>query len=175
VPAGQAQTRYDVQYPQGEGALPPDMEVPYEEGQRIPPGYRLVEKPRRGLIIAGSVVTGVLWAISTTGAVGADFDDHSGWLLVPGIGPWLMLLAGGGRDHCTTVTYSGGSSSSCTSNSGLRAMLTLDGIGQTAGAIMFIAAFAIPSKRLIRQDVTVSVLPTRVGRDGYGLGVVGAF
>jgi hypothetical protein len=175
VPAAQAQTRYDVQYPQSEGALPPDMELPYEEGQRIPPGFRLVEKPRRGFIIAGSVVTGVLWALSTVGAVAADFEDHSGWLVVPGAGPWLMLLAGGARDHCQNVTYGTTTTSSCASNSGLRATLTLDGIGQTAGAILFISGFAFPTKRLIRQDVTVSVLPTRVGRDGYGLGVVGAF
>jgi hypothetical protein len=147
------------------------MELPYEEGQRIPAGYRLVERPRRGLVIAGAIVTGVLWALSTTSAVGADFDDHSGWLVVPGIGPWLMLLAGGGRDHCQTS----GTYSYCDSNSGLRAVLTLDGIGQTAGLVMFISGLAFPTKRLIRQDVTVSLLPTRVGRDGYGLGVVGAF
>jgi hypothetical protein len=108
---------------------------------------------------------------STTSAVGADFDDHSGWLVVPGIGPWLMLLAGGARDDCS----SSGTYSYCESNSALRAVLTLDGIGQTAGLVMFISGLAFPTKRLIRQDVTVSLLPTRVGRDGYGLGVVGAF
>jgi hypothetical protein len=27
-------------------------------------------------------------------AVDSDFDDNAGYLLVPGVGPWLMLAAG---------------------------------------------------------------------------------
>src|ERR1041384_2848682 len=52
----QESTRHDVQYPQRRGALPPGMELPYEEGDPIPPGYRLREQKRRGVGIAGALV-----------------------------------------------------------------------------------------------------------------------
>lgn len=166
-----ASTRYDVQYPQRRGALPPGMELPYEEGDPIPPGYRLREQNRRGLIIAGSIVTGIPWMISLTAATGADFDNKSGYLVVPGIGPWLMLLAGGGSDRdCGSNEFS-----ICEeSRAGLRAALVLDGLVQSAGAAMFISGFVFPRKRLVRQDVTIGFAPT-VAPGAYGLGAVGTF
>jgi len=171
IPDPSQQTRYDVQYPQAKGALPPGMELPYEEGDPIPAGYRLRKQPRRGLIITGSILTGVPWALSVTAAVGADFDNKTGFLLVPALGPWLTLLAGGGKDDdCAT------SSDFCSGdNSGLRAVLVLDGLVQTTGAVLLVAGIAIPRQRLVRQDVTVGIVPALVGNDGYGLGAVGTF
>jgi hypothetical protein len=166
-----ASTRYDVQYPQRRGALPPGMELPYEEGDPIPPGYRLRQQKRRGLIIAGSIVTGIPWVISLTAATGADFENKSGYLVVPAIGPWLMLLAGGGSDRSC-----GSNTTFCEeSRAGLRAVLVFDGLMQSAGAAMFAAGFLFPRQRLVRQDVTVSVLPTTFGPGTYGLGAVGTF
>jgi hypothetical protein len=165
-----ASTRYDVQYPQRRGALPPGMELPYEEGDPIPDGYRVREQKRRGLIIAGSIVTGIPWMISLTAAVAADYDNKSGFLVVPAIGPWLMLAAGGARDEdCHGDGFCSGS------RSGLRATLVLDGLMQTAGAIMFVSGFAFPRHRLVRNDVTVSFAPTTFGPQSYGLGAVGTF
>lgn len=171
VPDGNPQTHYDVQYPQARGALPPGMELPYEAGDPIPAGYRLRSQPRRGLVIAGSIVTGVPWVISVTAATGADFDNKSGFLLVPGIGPWLSLLAGAGKDrNCgSTSDFCNGDRSS------LRAALVLDGLVQSAGAAMLIIGIAVPRKRLVRDDVTLGFVPTTLGRDGYGLGAVGTF
>jgi hypothetical protein len=171
------ETRYDVQYPQARGALPPGMELPYEDGDAVPAGYRLRHQPRRGLLIAGSIVTGVPWVFSVTGAVGNDFEDKSGFLLVPAIGPWLMLAAGGAKDEACPERVTGEDYVYCGSanRSGLRAMLVLDGLAQTAGAVMFTLGIAYPRKRLVRSDVTVSVLPAPVGRDGYGLGAIGTF
>lgn len=56
IPQSSAETRYDVQYPQARGALPPGMELPYEEGDAVPEGYRVRTQPRKGLVIAGSSV-----------------------------------------------------------------------------------------------------------------------
>jgi hypothetical protein len=165
----EAATRYDVQYPQRRGALPPGMELPYEDGDPIPPGYKLRTQKRRGLIIAGSIVTGVPWVISLTSAVAADYDHKSGFLLVPALGPWLMLAAGGASDeHCSSDLCDG-------SRSGLRATLVLDGIVQTAGAAMFAAGFLLPRQRLVRQDVTIGFVPTTLAPGAYGLGAIGTF
>lgn len=161
--------RYDVQYPQRRGALPPGLELPYEDGDPIPPGYKLRQEKRRGLIIAGSIVTGVPWVISLTAAVAADYDHKSGFLLVPALGPWLMLAAGGASDeHCSTELCDD-------SRSGLRATLVFDGLMQTAGAAMFAAGFLLPRQRLVRQDVTIGFVPTTLAPGAYGLGAVGTF
>jgi hypothetical protein len=34
---------------------------------------------------------------------------------------------------------------------------------------------AFPRKRLVREDVTVSLVPAQLGRHGYGIGAVGTF
>jgi hypothetical protein len=169
-----ASTRYDVQYPQARGALPPGMELPYSPGDPIPPGYHVVEQQRRGLIIAGSLTAGVPWALGVAVAAGANFEEKTGWLAVPVLGPWLMIAAGGAKDEQTcdaTDTYC----EDYDDGAAKRSILALDGLVQTAGAVMFVCGVTIPRKRLIRQDVTVSMIPTRVGREGYGMGLVGSF
>jgi len=172
IPSGtEPQTRYDVQYPQARGALPPGMELPYEDGDPIPPGYRLVTRKRRGLIIAGSIVTGVPWAFGVMGAVGNDFQDNTGLLLIPVIGPWALLATNTARDGSCGPT-----DSFCdASKASLRSALVLDGIVQLAGASMFVAGMFFPRTRLVRRDVVVSVVPTTLGHGGYGIGALGTF
>lgn len=167
VPAG---TNYAV------AAAPPkeqdesETELPYEEGQPIPAGYHLEEHVRRGLIIGGSIPLGIAWVFSAMGAVADDYNHKSGFLMVPGIGPWLMLAAGGASDDCSPT-----SSDYCESNSGLRSVLFLDGLTQTAGAVMLITGLAYPKKQLVRNNVAISFAPTPIGREGYGLGAIGTF
>jgi hypothetical protein len=164
----QQQPQPQPQYQQP--STPP--ELPYSEGQAVPPGYRVVERSRRGLIIAGLVTTGVAWSFSVTAAVTADYEDNSGFLLIPVLGPWLMLATGGADDPpCTNdadIEF-------CESNAGLRGVLVLDGLVQTAGAVMFVLGVANPSKRLVRDDVSFRVVPMTIGKTGNGLGVVGTF
>ncbi len=170
APTPEAQTRYDVQYPQGRGALPPGMELPYVEGEPIPPGYRLVEQRRRGLIIAGSIVLGVPWVFGVTAATAADFKDGTGLLLIPVLGPWLTLTTDVARDKpCDPGTLV------CETRAATRAVLVLDGMVQAGGAAMLVVGLFVPKKRLVRRNVIVSVAPLAVGRDGYGLGVSGSF
>jgi hypothetical protein len=165
------QTHYNVEYEQHTGDLPPGMELPYEEGRPIPPGYRVVRQVRRGLIIPGAIVTGVLWSISLTGAVAADWDNSSGFLIIPGLGPWLMLVAGGARNHCSQSQYS---YSYCDDNSGLRSVLVLDALGQTAGMALLVSGLAFQRVRVLRDDVVVSLAP--MARPGtHGLSLVGTF
>jgi hypothetical protein len=176
VPSGQeAQTRYDVQYPQSRGALPPGMELPYEDGDPVPPGYRLVKRKRRGLIIAGSITAGVPWIIGVSAAVSNDFQDNTGLLVIPVIGPWALLATDSVRDK-NCAQSSPYSSDVCTSShAALRGTLVFDGLVQLAGASMFAAGMFFPRVRLVRNDVVVSVVPTTYGHGGYGLGAIGRF
>jgi hypothetical protein len=64
----------------------------------------------------------------------------------------------------------------CTaSKSGARGVLVFDGLVQTAGATMFAAGMFFPKLRLVRRDITVSVVPTTLGRGSYGFGAIGRF
>jgi len=147
-------------------------DLPYSEGEPIPPGYHLEEHVRKGLVIGGAVTTGTLWMFSATAAVGDDFNHKTGYLMVPALGPWLMLAAGGGRDNCST-DYMG--RSTCSIDAGVRALLFLDGVVQTAGAVMFAFGIGYPSKRLVPNNMNLSLAPMNLGKDGYGLGAVGTF
>jgi len=169
-------SRYDEDAQnQRELAEPP----PYEEGEPVPSGYRAVKESRRGLVIAGSVVGGVAYGFSIVGATGDDFNHKSGSLLVPVVGPWLMLALGGAKDECQSGMYNSSGVFSTTSyrcdNSGLRSVLVLDGLTQVAGAAMLIVGVAYPRTRLVRRNISLSVLPIPLGRDGYGVGAVGQF
>ena len=87
-----------------------------------------------------------------------------------------MLALGGAKDEPNRSGYCyDTSSSACGSHSSLRGALVLDGLMQGAGAAMLIVGIAVPKTRLVRRDVTVSMLPMPLGKDGYGLGAVGQF
>lgn len=150
----------------------PPAAVPYEGGP-IPPGYHLETRARRGLVIAGAVVTGVPWALGVTIAGGSDFPNHSGWLLLPAVGPWLTLL---------TRNESNCSSSSTTNDvcdSGVKTVLIMDGLMQTAGTVMFIAGLASPkvvvARDLVGSNLNLRFNPAPIGRQGYGAVISGTF
>lgn len=151
---------------------PQRVEIPYEEGDPVPPGYRVATQPRRGLVIAGSIVTGVPWLLSAAAAGAANYEDGTAFLLIPALGPWLTLATRSANDDECEADRD---SASCAGNVAVRAILVMDAIVQTAGVVMFISGFAFPRKRLVQTHVTVGAAPVRVGRDGYGLGLVAAF
>jgi hypothetical protein len=159
--------------PPGTAATPPAPTPPagleYEEGDPIPPGYRVVEQPRRGLVIAGSIVTGVPWMIGVTVATANDFSGGSGLLLLPVLGPWLALTTDFAHDQCDPT------GNNCSGRSDQRGLLVFDGLMQAGGATMFAFAFLSPRMRLVQQTTGVNLLPTRLGREGYGLSAFGTF
>jgi len=149
--------------------------VPYEGGP-VPPGFHVEERPRRGLIIAGAVVAGVPWAIGLAAVSSEDFPNGSGWLIVPGLGPWLTLAA----RHDTTCTYgssSTGYSSTCVDFEGAsRFLLVMDGLIQTAGVTMLIVGLASPKKVVARDFVgSLHLTPAKLSKDAYGGLLTGEF
>lgn len=147
---------------------PPPKVLPYEEGQPVPPGYRLEERAHRGLVIAGAATLGGLWLLSVLVASAVDSlnrgytgDSTSvAWpLYIPVFGPFIGLGVFDGRSNSGTL------------------ILVIDGLGQAGGAAMLIGGALTKQKRLVRtaeDKPTFTVLPTRMGTHGMGLSLVGA-
>src|SRR5882724_1355852 len=86
-------------YPQPQMRSPDS--VPYDGGP-VPAGYHVEERPRRGLVIAGTIVLAVPYGLGLAVAGGQNFPNSTGWLIVPGIGPWLTLASRHKSGACST-------------------------------------------------------------------------
>ncbi|MEP7050361.1 MAG: hypothetical protein ABJB12_08420 [Pseudomonadota bacterium] len=150
--------------------------IPYNGGP-IAPGYHLEEKPRRGLIIAGTIVLAVPYGLGLAGAGGGNFPNSSGWLILPVFGPWLTLASRHSSQDCTSSSFNSGSV--CVSSGEddvTRTFLILDGMMQLGGAVMLTVGLASPSKVVARDFVgSLHFAPSTIGRDGYGGFVTGKF
>jgi hypothetical protein len=137
----------------------------WQAGEPIPRGYHPVKRARTGAIVAGAVTFGSLYMISLLLAAGSTDSanqlqqtNHESGLYVPVVGPFITMTQ--------TSTTSGNMA------------LLLDGLGQTAGAVLLIWGLTSPQTLLIRNDYTRPVIlpqPMMVGKSGYGVGVVGVF
>jgi len=138
--------------------------LPYHEGEPIPPGYRLEETPRYGLVAGGATLTGVLWAISLNAAIAMDrepdgtddpnFDDMYWPMFIPVVGPFATI---GTADSSGTGA----------------AILALDGVLQTTGLVLLIAGFAAPNKELVRRPSPFTITPV-VSPQAAGLSLSGS-
>jgi hypothetical protein len=132
--------------------------MPFEEGQPIPPGYRVETRARRGLIVGGAVTFGVLYLLSAfTASIAVDGGDSDfGSLFIPVAGPFVTI---GTADAEGAGTFA----------------LVLDGVGQAGGVAMFIAGMMTEEKFLLRNDqAKISVTPMMMGNSSFGLGLRGA-
>jgi hypothetical protein len=131
------------------------------------------ERARRGLVIAGPIMIGAPWALGLLFASAANYNNSSGWLVVPVLGPWITL-ASRHRSHCNGATASASASSvdecldSSTDNL-VQTTLVLDGLVQGAGAAMLIVGMASPKKMLVRDIGGFQLSPVQIGRAGYGM------
>lgn len=155
---------------------PPPYEMRAVDGRPPPEGYHLESRPRRGLVIAGSITFGTMYVISLSVASNSR-TTGDGWLFVPVLGPFLDLSA---RRRCDDRAEL-----DCFDDAGNRVLLTFDGLVQIAGAAMLFAGFAAPSHVWVRDDApvakreppkpTIAFAPTTFGRSGLGLGMGGEF
>jgi hypothetical protein len=154
-------------YPRGPARLR------YEEGDPIPPGYRVVNRSRQGLVIAGTVTFLVSYGIPLTIALVANFEDETSWLAIPLAGPWLTMYALE-RPSCNSSSDPGCFDQGV--DSILRFYLAADGVVQAAGALML--AFGLAGRKILVRDgsyASVQFLPARLGPTGYGAMFTGRF
>jgi hypothetical protein len=148
-------------------------ELPYAENRPVPRGYAVEEYHPRGLIISGAITLGILWAFSFTAASTDNFSGESGWLAVPVLGPFGWLAAR--KDHKCNSDYP--YNDVCHSDeSGKRMLVTLDGLGQLAGAALLVSGLAITRKHLVLVDPQAAVaFAPYVSTHGSGLQLAGRF
>lgn len=132
---------------------PPET-LPYQEGRPIPPGYHVDTGWNKGLAVTGASLFGTAYLISLVAsmiAMGDGGRDSSEFapLLIPVIGPFIT--AGTAKDA------SFGDDDSRV----VGTIMLLDGITQTAGAIMFVAGVLAENQVLLRNDLaeTPSLAP----------------
>jgi hypothetical protein len=130
---------YGYQYYYPPPPLPP-RQLPYDEGQPVPPGYRVEERARKGLVIAGTVTFGSAYLLSILGAATAASDggnEGEGFipLFIPVAGPFITL--GTMDDDASAATP----------------LFILDGIAQVGGVALLIGGLAASETILLRNDV----------------------
>jgi hypothetical protein len=117
------------------------------------------------LLIAGYITGGGAWAGSCIYALANGFENQTGWLFVPIVGPWLTLIArDDSQDDCSSSPYF-----PCW---GPRDLLIWSSTAQVTGALLVLAS----SKTvLVRDTIAISVQPVEIGKRGYGLSINGSF
>lgn len=137
------------------------LEMPYDPDKGVPPGYRIGDKPRTGLAIAGGVTFGGLWVASCiAGGFMLDSDEDAGPMYVPVLGPLITI------------------GTASTNAAGTTALL-FDALGQAAGVAMFIAGMATSQKILKYQlgpssSITVKPVAGPLDQGGFA-GFTGTF
>jgi hypothetical protein len=138
----QAQQQPQMVYVQQQPGLTGPKELPYDEGDPVPPGYHPDTRMRRGLIIGGAVTFGVFYLISAlVGAIALDCNslitscsNSLGVLLIPGAGPFVAL--------------------GTAKPDGVGAFaLVVDGVAQAGGLLMLVLGIAVPRSVLVRNDI----------------------
>jgi len=164
--------------PAATGAFRPPV-LPYREGAEIPEGYELETSRNNGLMVGGSIVFGVGYVVAFGIAASKGFDRANGMLAVPVIGPWISLTRRESPCDIEDVEVKEDAQkcvNSALDEAALIAVIAIDGLVQGVGTGLFIGGAASSRQQLVRKDVArIHVAPQRMGRSGYGLGVVGVF
>ncbi len=116
--------------------------LPYKEGKKIPPGYKVQEKVRLGLVIPGSILFGVGYVPAAfLGAGELSYGNAVGaTLLIPVVGPFIAIGAG-------------------PSAGPIAGIFIIDGLLQAAGAALLIPGLTSKNKVLVKQNVAMIPRP----------------
>lgn len=163
-PTPSQQTTQKTYVPQSVAMSGPQVIKHWREGDPVPDGYRIAERPRTGLAIGGGVLFGAMYFLSVLGAAivhdaNNEFGgkDNADALFIPGLGPFLQMSK----------------TSSATGN----VFNAIDGVAQCGGIAMFILGLTSQRSVLVRNDLAKPlVLPMPyVAQGGGGFGLVGRF
>ena len=129
-------------------------ELPLEAGMRVPSGYTVVERTRKGPLIAGAVTFGSAYLLAAAfEAIGNHYTTRPEYaLFVPVLGPFLQMDRAG-ADLSTLI-------------------LATNGIAQGIGVGLLVYGLVSKKQVLVRDDL--AVIPI-VSASSAGLSLVGRF
>jgi hypothetical protein len=127
-------------------------------------------------VVTGGLTLGIAYAAALGLAMAEGFDNGTGWLAVPVVGPWGAV--GSRRFRCTaeTVTEARDCFDGAYDEATTIAVFAVDGVLQAVGLALTIAGVASRTHELVRNDASrfqVGAAPRPGG--GFDLGVRGAF
>ena len=153
--------------------------LPYYEGMPVPPGYKVVTRPATGVITGGAVGLAASYATAVIFGAAQSFDNASGWLAAPIIGPWLAITE---RDYGQCKTANVQEARSCVTRAVHEVQyitfVAVDGVFQMATGFLLLAGLLSSKEELIRQDLLPKVsfvVPTQGGHGEWALKVQGRF
>ncbi|MFO0564254.1 MAG: hypothetical protein U0263_01255 [Polyangiaceae bacterium] len=126
-------------------------------------------------LVVGGIAVGLPYATGLGIAASESFDNGSGWLAAPVVGPWLALS--GRRDPCADSEAKqefDQDVGKCVAEPLVRGMLVLDGVLQATGAVLLVLGGSAGSPSRAAPP-PVMAAPSPVGRSGYGVAVAGSF
>lgn len=137
-------------------------EIDDPEDYRVPPpGYSVVHRRRKHLIVAGAVTLGVTYGVSTLAAAAGEDSHQSGdtdlsAMWIPVAGPFITM----GRTDSAVA----------------RVLLAGLGGGQLAGAVMLYFGLASTHRVFVRNDLlgNATIVPF-AGNGASGLALTGRF
>lgn len=156
--------------------------LPYREGMPVPPGYVVQTRANGGLIAGGLVGLGITYVVGLVVASGEDFGNGTSWALVPVIGPWGAI--GARKYSCKANDIPAAKKCVQAAVGEVRTVtfLAVDGIGQMAATVVFLAGLLSSSDELLREDLikdedrlNVSVEPPAARGEPWSLSVRGNF
>jgi len=124
-------------------------------------------RPNRALLVTGAAIVVASYTPAVVVAATSERDGDK-WLYVPVVGPWADLADRGGcRGDCGEEALN-------------KTLLVGAGLAHIVGVGAIVASFVVPEQRTTRVALAptrpeLHVAPVSVGRNGYGLGMVGTF
>jgi hypothetical protein len=152
--------------------------LPYYQGMPVPPGYKVVTRPATGVITGGAVGLAASYATAVIFGAAQGFDNASGWLAAPIIGPWLAITE---RNYGQCKTANVQEARQCVTQAVHEVQyitfVAVDGVFQMATGFLLLAGALSAKDELLRQDLVPKVsfvVPTE-GHHEWALRVQGRF
>lgn len=130
--------------------------LPWEEGDAVPPGYRLVGQIRTGLVVAGAATLGGVWLLNAlVASIGIDIGQGQAVpLYIPVVGPFIAM--GTFKSLQAVDAF----------------FLALDGLVQAGAATMLIVGLAVPTYQLVRMRYASLAVPMPMSFGPGSMGLV---
>lgn len=125
----------------------------FDGDEPVLPGYTVVSRRRKGLIIAGAITLGVSYAMSAS--VGTNPHAPIPEMFIPFAGPFLEIRHHDEREE--------------------RGILAALGAAQIVGAIMLTTGLVAKKRTLVRNDLLDELAIAPMANGGTGLALLGRF